>query len=161
MAEESGVDVRLADVLRALTAEVGRAHADQGSDGSDLRVEAVTVELDVALEAGHDGEVGFWVGKVQGATKRAKTTRMSVTLRAPAAAAGEDGPSAGERGTTTPVETVVGEVAPPEARPLGLVDVLADALKTIADTASRSAGPGWPPRPGGSGPDASGRGPVT
>lgn len=146
MAEDEQVDLSLADVLRALKAEIRRADDDPGRG---TRVESATVDLDVAIEATGDGTAAFWVSRVQGGTKRGKTTQLSVTLRASDVGAelevAGSGQADDERRETSAVE---GEVAPPEPRPLGLVDVLADALKTLAQSTSAPGGGGQRPRPG-------------
>ena len=152
MADEDQTGLTLADVLRGLQAEVARV----GRDGDGLRPESVTVDLDVSLEPRGDGGVAFRVGRNQGGGKRPRT-RVSVTLRTDATPGDEVVPVP-ESGRTAhgtagagDQDAVAGEVSSPESRPPGLVDVLAEALKSIADSASRSAGSGWPYGPGSGG----------
>ena len=144
--------VRLTEVLLALQAQLDEA---QGAGG--LRVEHATVEVDVVVEGTGKGGVDFLVAQGQGGAKRGRATKLTLALAVGKAAAGP-GDSVAPAGTRSgPVSPAApapdsrrGEQTPGAVRPPGLLDLLADTLKTVAEGAGKPTAQQWPPRSGGS-----------
>lgn len=144
-ANEEDRDVALGEVLRALGAELTAATRDA------LGLDSATVELDVAVEAGPDGAPVFRVPTGSGG-KRRRTARLSVTLRSPEPT-DQAAPTAVEPTTALRPVPLDDETPPPPAstpdRAPGLLDLLADTLRSLSESASRptpSRSPWGPPR---------------
>lgn len=140
--------VALGEVLRALGAELTAATP------GGLGLDGATLELDVSVEAGPDGAPVFRVPTSPGGGgKRRRTARLAVTLRSPEPTA-QAGPGRDEAGTNRSpavpdLEPLTGAAAPPPApttpdRAPGLLDLLADTLRNLSESASRPA-PGRSP----------------
>lgn len=149
MADPDQAEPALADVLRALGDELQRGEAD------GVHVDTATLELDLVAAATADGGVDLRVAKARGGSKRGRATRLTVTVRPGPRTAADGAPGRRPDAQAAPEEPAspgagagAGAVSEPaHVRPPGLIDLLADALKSLADTASTAPASTWPLRP--------------
>jgi hypothetical protein len=131
--------IALGEVLRALGAELTAAAPD------GLALDSATLELDVAVQAGPDGAPAFRVPTGARGGKRDRTARLALTLRSPGGAPPEQDVPAAEGLAATPgpepLDTAAAAAPNPAApeRPPGLLDLLADTLRTLSEPGSRPA----------------------
>ncbi|MCF6524259.1 trypco2 family protein [Streptomyces sp. JJ36] len=76
------MDIELADLLRALRREIGRAQLDAAGEDVRFRIDDVELELQVAVERTREADAGvrFWVVSLGGKGTKTSTDTHVVRL---------------------------------------------------------------------------------